>query len=154
MMIKPGITELSRCVDSRYTLVSMASKRARMIGEHTVEENGVFTSIKPVSIAASEISEGKVGYVRSDAIKEAEQYEAEKEAAILQYAENTIEEALNSFDNDSSEEYADLPQGEEYADYSEEASEDEALFKENDEKKFEKKNAFDFLNVPMDKENE
>ena len=33
MMIKPGISELSKCVDSRYTLVTMAAKRARMIGE-------------------------------------------------------------------------------------------------------------------------
>ena len=33
MMIKPGISELSRCVDSRYTLVTMAAKRARMLGE-------------------------------------------------------------------------------------------------------------------------
>ena len=28
MMTKPGITELDRCVDSRYTLVSVVAKRA------------------------------------------------------------------------------------------------------------------------------
>ncbi len=28
MMIKPGISDLSKCVDSRYTLVTMAAKRA------------------------------------------------------------------------------------------------------------------------------
>ena len=33
MMIKPGITELSRYVDSRYTLVTMVAKRARMISD-------------------------------------------------------------------------------------------------------------------------
>ena len=33
MMTKPGITTLSKCVDSRYTLVTMVSKRARMIGD-------------------------------------------------------------------------------------------------------------------------
>ena len=33
MMIKPGISELSKCVDSRYTLVTMAAKRARMIAD-------------------------------------------------------------------------------------------------------------------------
>ena len=33
MMIKPGISDLSKCVDSRYTLVTMAAKRARMIGD-------------------------------------------------------------------------------------------------------------------------
>lgn len=103
MMIKPGITELSRCVDSRYTLVAMAAKRARMIGEHTVEEDGDFVTVKPVSIAAGEIAQGKVGYVRSDAIKEAEQYEAEKEAAILQYTENAAEEALGIHENAENE---------------------------------------------------
>ena len=29
MMIKPGINALSSCADSRYTLVTMAAKRAR-----------------------------------------------------------------------------------------------------------------------------
>ncbi len=38
MMIKPGITELSKCVDSRYTLVTMAAKRARMIGTERMED--------------------------------------------------------------------------------------------------------------------
>ena len=92
MMIKPGITELSRCVDSRYTLVSMAAKRARMIGEKTEENDGLFVTAKPVSIAADEISQGKIGYVRSEAIKAAEEYEAEKAAAIQSYNETQPEE--------------------------------------------------------------
>lgn len=96
MMIKPGITELSRCVDSRYTLVSMAAKRARMLGAKTEEKDGKFHTTKPVSIAADEISEGKIGYVRSEAIKAAEEYEAEKVAAILSYEENQVEEALEA----------------------------------------------------------
>ena len=91
MMIKPGITELSRCVDSRYTLVTMAAKRARMIGEKTEEKDGVFTTSKPVSIAADEISHGKIGYVRSEAIKAAEEYEAEKALAIQSYNETVPE---------------------------------------------------------------
>lgn len=88
MMIKPGISELSKCVDSRYTLVSMAAKRARMIGERTEEVDGKFVANKPVTIAANEIAEGKIGYVRSDAVKAAEEYEAQKAAAILSYSEN------------------------------------------------------------------
>ena len=92
MMIKPGITELSRCVDSRYTLVSMAAKRARMIGEKTEGYDGSFETIKPVSIAADEISQGKIGYVRSEAIKAAEEYEAEKAAAIQSYSETASED--------------------------------------------------------------
>ncbi|MCD8390782.1 MAG: DNA-directed RNA polymerase subunit omega [Firmicutes bacterium] len=126
MMIKPGITELSRCVDSRYTLVTMASKRARMIGEHTVEENGKFVTVKPVSIAANEIAEGKIGYVRSDSIKEAEQYEAEKEAAILQYSENSFEEEA-------------VDTEEENVENADESAEENR-----------KSNGFDFLNSPAD----
>ena len=93
MMIKPGITELSRCVDSRYTLVSMAAKRARMIGEKTEENDGDFVTAKPVSIAADEISQGKIGYVRSEAIKAAEEYEAEKAAAIQSYSDSLPEDS-------------------------------------------------------------
>ena len=37
MMIKPGITELSKCVDSRYTLVTMSAKRSIMIGDSRME---------------------------------------------------------------------------------------------------------------------
>ena len=63
MMIKPGINALSSCADSRYTLVTMAAKRARMIGEDG--EGLVPCDVKkPVSIAVAEIAAGKVGYIR------------------------------------------------------------------------------------------
>ena len=63
MMIKPGINALSSCADSRYTLVTMAAKRARMIGEDG--EGLVPCDVKkPVSMAVAEIAAGKVGYVR------------------------------------------------------------------------------------------
>lgn len=63
MMTKPGITTLSKCVDSRYTLVTMAAKRARMIAK---EREGFADgdAEKPVTTAVKEIAEGKVGYVR------------------------------------------------------------------------------------------
>ena len=65
MMIKPGINTLSSCADSRYTLVTMAAKRARMIGEDG--EGLVPCDInKPVSIAVAEIAAGKVGYIRNN----------------------------------------------------------------------------------------
>lgn len=65
IMIKPGITTLSKCVDSRYTLVTMVAKRARMIG--TSGEGLVpCTSKKPVSIAVEEVASGKVGYLRRE----------------------------------------------------------------------------------------
>ncbi len=65
MMIKPGINALSSCADSRYTLVTMAAKRARMIGE---KGEGLVPSEvkKPVSIAVAEIAAGKVGYIRHE----------------------------------------------------------------------------------------
>ncbi len=89
MMIKPGITELDKYVDSRYTLVSMVAKRARMIGTErsfeeaeTVYENGGL--IKPVTQAVNEITDGVVGYIRSEAIERAREYEQEKFEAISQ----------------------------------------------------------------------
>ena len=66
MMVKPGITTLSKCVDSRYTLVTMAAKRARMLGEEKqeTEEAAPIDTRKPVAIAVDEIASGKVGYIR------------------------------------------------------------------------------------------
>ncbi len=95
MMIKPGISELSKRVDSRYTLVAMAAKRARMIGEEHAESENSDEAINPVSIAADEIMSGKVGYVRSEAIERAKAWADEKAAAIL---------SLNSVDIESAEE--------------------------------------------------
>lgn len=62
MIIKPGISELTKRVDSRYTLVTMAAKRARMIGGKGTDEPDQVA--KPVSEAVAEIAEGKVSYVR------------------------------------------------------------------------------------------
>ena len=92
MMIKPGISELSKCVDSRYTLVAMAAKRARMIGNERASDEEAHGAEKPVSIAADEIISGKVGYVRSGAIERAKAWEDEKQAAILSLSNNTEEE--------------------------------------------------------------
>ncbi len=67
-MTHPGISELSKCVDSRYTLVTMAAKRARMIGE---KGEGLVPcdSHKAVSIAVQEIADGKVSYIRHEKSK-------------------------------------------------------------------------------------
>ena len=43
---------------------------------------------KPVTVAVQEIASGKVGYVRSEALKLAERYEQEKYEAIHNYVEN------------------------------------------------------------------
>lgn len=63
MMIKPGISTLEKCVEDgcRYILVTMAAKRARMIGDDS-ECLVTCDSDNPVSKAVVEISTGKVGY--------------------------------------------------------------------------------------------
>lgn len=90
MMTKPGITELDKYVDSRYTLVSMVAKRARMISvdrrlNETVENAAKNATLdKPVTQAVNEITDGVVGYIRSEAVQKARQYEQEKIEAISQ----------------------------------------------------------------------
>jgi len=68
MIIKPGISELAKRVDSRYTLVTMAAKRARMIGGKGTDEPDQVA--KPVKEAVAEIAEGKVSYVRRTPIEQ------------------------------------------------------------------------------------
>lgn len=93
MMVKPGITTLDKCVDSRYTLVAMAAKRARMVGKEQHDGLVDSRSDKPVTVAVNEIANGKVGYVRSEAIHKAQEWEAEKFAAIESLSETGVEEA-------------------------------------------------------------
>jgi DNA-directed RNA polymerase subunit omega len=62
MMIKPSIVDLMKKVDSRYTLVILASKRARMLNEADIKSN------KAVSIAIEEINDGKI-YFRQNSAK-------------------------------------------------------------------------------------
>lgn len=85
-MIKPGITELDKYVDSRYTLVSMVAKRARMISaDRNSSDTGFVSGLeKPVTQAVEEITDGTVGYIRSEAIEKAREYEKKKIEAISQ----------------------------------------------------------------------
>jgi DNA-directed RNA polymerase subunit omega len=75
-MIEPKIDDLTDKVDSRYTLVIVAAKRAREInsyysqlgegrGEYVppLVETGDLRS-KPLAIALQEIADGKVSYER------------------------------------------------------------------------------------------
>ena len=64
-MLNPSFKELAERGDSRYTLVMLASKRARSItdGEKPLIET---TSKKPVSIALEEIMANKLTYRRPD----------------------------------------------------------------------------------------
>ena len=114
MMIKPGITELDRCVDSRYTLVSMVAKRARMIGKERLAddensaENYDTTLSKPVTQAVDEISKGVIGYVRSEAIARAKAYEQEKINAISHFEKEKTNEPKEVVDADPFDDAAEL----------------------------------------------
>ena len=64
MIVKPTVQSLLEKVDSRYTLVIVAAKRARRLSEgaHKLTE---YNSNDPVTIAAHEIDEKKITYVRT-----------------------------------------------------------------------------------------
>ncbi len=116
MMIKPGITELDRCVDSRYTLVSMVAKRARMIGKERYDEEMNDETLystdldKPVTQAVNEIANGVVGYVRSEAITKAREYEEEKLEAISQLEREMGENAALETENDAAANDGETPE--------------------------------------------
>ena len=58
-MINPSLDELIKQVDSRYTLVTVAAKRARRLLEE-VDQQSDERSVKAVSIALEEIQAGKI----------------------------------------------------------------------------------------------
>ncbi len=61
-MIQPTLDELMKKVDSRYTLVVLASKRARALTErrNAGDDDGVVK--KPVTTALMEIAQDKIAY--------------------------------------------------------------------------------------------
>jgi DNA-directed RNA polymerase subunit omega len=63
-MNQPTLDELMEKVDSRYTLVVVAAKRARVLTERgSAKVEGV--ALKPVTAALSEIAQNKIGYLRT-----------------------------------------------------------------------------------------
>ena len=62
-MIYPSIDVLMTKVDSKYTLVIAAAKRARMLNENASRLVDTH-SLKSVSIALEEIASNKIGYER------------------------------------------------------------------------------------------
>ena len=67
-MISPDIKDLMRNMDSRYTLVVTAAKRARQLTAGA-EPLTRFQSDKTVTLAIHEIAEGKVDYYRATAMQ-------------------------------------------------------------------------------------
>lgn len=67
MMIKPGISELMKDMDSRYTLAMIVAKRARELSLDTTTPLVKVKSDKPVTIAVNEVAQGMVEVVQADA---------------------------------------------------------------------------------------
>lgn len=63
-MIEPSINSLLNKVDSRYTLVVAAAKRARQLAEGAHKLTRC-NSDKAVTLAIHEINENKITYVRT-----------------------------------------------------------------------------------------
>ena len=61
MLIKPTLESLMQKVDSKYTLVTLAAKRARELTDHYEALVNVDTN-KVVSIAMEEIDQNKITY--------------------------------------------------------------------------------------------
>ena len=61
MLIKPTLESLMTKVDSKYTLVTLAAKRARQLTDGDEPRVDVDTT-KVVSIAMEEIDQGKITY--------------------------------------------------------------------------------------------
>lgn len=65
-MIEPSLDKLVELVDSKYTLVVLAAKRAREIVNEGPVLAGTRAS-KPVTVSLFEIASGKIGYERTKA---------------------------------------------------------------------------------------
>ncbi|MDD4239783.1 MAG: DNA-directed RNA polymerase subunit omega [Desulfotomaculaceae bacterium] len=64
-MNAPTLDELMEKVDSRYTLVVVTAKRARVLTERgSDKDDDVFS--KPVTAALKEIANNKIGYIRTN----------------------------------------------------------------------------------------
>ncbi|WP_295916690.1 DNA-directed RNA polymerase subunit omega [Anaerovibrio lipolyticus] len=63
-IVTPSLDQVLPKVDSRYTLVSLAAKRARDIMDGSHKVTAERTSIRDVTNALEEIYEGKITYKR------------------------------------------------------------------------------------------
>ncbi|MFZ5648502.1 MAG: DNA-directed RNA polymerase subunit omega [Bacillota bacterium] len=65
-MIQTALDQLMQKVDSRYTLVVIAAKRARKLTEKSEsDKNSGFAVRKPVTEALKEIAQGRIRYRRT-----------------------------------------------------------------------------------------
>jgi len=66
-MLYPSVDALKKEIDSKYSLVSLASKRARQLQEEGGEKLSKYVSYKPVGRALEEVAAGKLKRVAEDA---------------------------------------------------------------------------------------
>lgn len=65
-MLYPSVDELKKQIDSKYSLVSLASKRARQMQEEGGERLVKYVSYKPVGKALEEVQSGVLERVKQD----------------------------------------------------------------------------------------
>ena len=65
-MLYPSVDALKKKIDSKYSLVSLASKRARQLQEEGGEKLPKYVSYKPVGRALEEVAAGKLKRVAED----------------------------------------------------------------------------------------
>lgn len=93
-MLYPSINLLRQKVDSRYTLVVLAAKRARDLVDGKPPLSYEYDDVKPVSIATDEIAEDLITYNRN--VKRAEEIETssgedDKESCSLSDSDKEID---------------------------------------------------------------
>ena len=100
-LMNPPIEDLLDKVDSKFTLVALASRRARQVNSYynslgegigvVVPPQVASVSGKPLSIAFEEIAAGKATFTRPDPEEEAALAEAAALAALEEAAEAEVE---------------------------------------------------------------
>lgn len=66
-MLYPSVDKLKKQIDSKYSLVSLASKRARQMQEEGGEQLEKYVSYKSVGKALEEVAAGKLRKAEQDA---------------------------------------------------------------------------------------
>jgi len=63
VLLRPGLDELLKRVDNKYTLAVLVAKRARQLLELSNKKNDfMFDSDKYVTLAVNEIASGRISY--------------------------------------------------------------------------------------------
>ncbi len=88
-MIKPGISELMKDMDSRYTLAMIVAKRARELSLDTTTPLVKIKSDKPVTIAVNEVAQGLIDVIpaNTEAAAEVPEEAEQPESTELQAEE-------------------------------------------------------------------